>query len=184
MGRHPDSLLARAVNVALAPKYSQKSRAVSETLREISGPAFAPRALPVPLAYLSQPSAEPERELFEGTIAIALAGSFAPKLAIKQRLGTDGEDDSNNLQPHREAERVELSNRPRHDLGYVVERHPQQVLDLLRRRPMPPPAWEIGDARHTWENDDVVVLVADAELALSLERGACHRLGYMVGAER
>jgi hypothetical protein len=30
MGRHSDALLARAVNVALAPKYSQKSRAVSE----------------------------------------------------------------------------------------------------------------------------------------------------------
>jgi hypothetical protein len=30
MGRHSDALLARAVNVTLAPEYSQKSRAVSE----------------------------------------------------------------------------------------------------------------------------------------------------------
>jgi hypothetical protein len=36
MGRHSDALLARAVNVALAPKYSQKSRAVSETVPDFS----------------------------------------------------------------------------------------------------------------------------------------------------
>ena len=39
---------------------------------------------------------------------------------------------------------------------------------------MPPPAREIGDARHVGEGDNATILVADAELALSLERRACH----------
>jgi hypothetical protein len=34
------------------------------------------------------------------------------------------------------------------------------------------------------EGDDAAVLVADAELALSLERRTCHRLGYVAGAGR
>jgi hypothetical protein len=32
--------------------------------------------------------------------------------------------------------------------------------------------------------DEVAVRVADAELALSFDRGACHRLGYMAGTGR
>ena len=47
---------------------------------------------------------------------------------------------------------------------------------------MPPPAREIGDARHAREGDDAAVFGADAELALSLERRACHRLEYVAGA--
>jgi len=46
------------------------------------------------------------------------------------------------------------------------------------------PGREIGDARHVGEGDDAAVVVADAELALSLEGRACHRLGYVAGAER
>jgi hypothetical protein len=48
------------------------------------------------------------------------------------------------------------------------------MLDLLRRREMPPTGRELGDARHVWEGDDAAVLGVAAELALSLERGACY----------
>lgn len=37
---------------------------------------------------------------------------------------------------------------------------------------------EIVDARHVGEGDNAAVVAADAELALSLERRGCHRLGY------
>src|SRR4029077_16789785 len=57
---------------------------------------------------------------------------------------------------------------------HVVERHPEQMFDLLRRRPMPPAGWQIGGARHAWERDHAVVVDAYAELALSLERRVCH----------
>jgi hypothetical protein len=63
----------------------------------------------------------------------------------------------------------------------AVERHAKEVLDLLRRRPMLPPAREIGDAGHAREGDNAAVIGADAELALSLKRGACH--GPVPGAE-
>jgi len=53
------------------------------------------------------------------------------------------------------------------------------MLDLLRRREMPPAGRELGNSRHVWEGDDSAVLGTDAELALSLKRGACHRLGYV-----
>ena len=53
------------------------------------------------------------------------------------------------------------------------------MLDLLRRRVMPPVGREIGDARHLGKGNDAAVSETDALLALSLERGACHRLGYV-----
>jgi hypothetical protein len=55
----------------------------------------------------------------------------------------------------------------------AVERHVKGVFDLLRRRPMPPPAREIGDARHVKEGDNAAFVGTNAGLALSLERGAC-----------
>ena len=33
-----------------------------------------------------------------------------------------------------------------------------------------------------WEGDDAAVVGADAGLALSLKRRACHRLGYVAGS--
>jgi len=39
----------------------------------------------------------------------------------------------------------------------------------------------VAEAR---EGDDAAVLVADAELSLSLERGACHGGRYVAGARR
>ena len=42
------------------------------------------------------------------------------------------------------------------------------MLDLLRRREMPPAARKIGDARHVREGDNAAVLGADAELACRL----------------
>jgi hypothetical protein len=138
-------------------------------------PGAAPWVFPVRVYGRLRPFAtQVARHLCEDTLAIAFPG--------KQRLGTDGEDDSNNLQVHREAERVELSNRPRQDLGHVVDCLPQLVFDLLRRRPMPPSAREIGDARHAGEGDNAAVVGADAELALSLERRACRRLAYVAAS--
>ena len=58
------------------------------------------------------------------------------------------------------------------------------VFDLLRRRPMPPHAREIGDARHVGKGDDAAIVGADAEFALPLEGGAWHRLGYVAGGRR
>jgi hypothetical protein len=48
MGRHSDAPLARAVNVALAPNYSQKSRAVFETVPDFKRPSSSGRVFPVP----------------------------------------------------------------------------------------------------------------------------------------
>jgi hypothetical protein len=48
------------------------------------------------------------------------------------------------------------------------------MLDLRCCREMPPPARKIRDARHVWEGDNAAVVVADAELALSLQRSAVH----------
>ena len=48
------------------------------------------------------------------------------------------------------------------------------MLDLLCRREIPPAWRQIGNAQHVREGNDAVVLGADAELALSFERGACH----------
>jgi hypothetical protein len=71
---------------------------------------------------------------------------------------------------------------PRQDLGRAVERHAEEVFDLLRRRPVAPAGREIGGTRHVGEGDNAAVRPADAELALSLERGACHRLAYVAGS--
>jgi hypothetical protein len=49
---------------------------------------------------------------------------------------------------------------------------------------MPPAGWKISDARHAREGDDAAVFKTDAELTLSLDRRACHRLGYVAGAWR
>jgi hypothetical protein len=59
------------------------------------------------------------------------------------------------------------------------------MLDLLCGREMPPPVREIRDAWHARERDDSAVLLVDAELALSLERGACHppEMWRALGAE-
>jgi len=48
------------------------------------------------------------------------------------------------------------------------------MLDLLRRREMPPAGRQVGDPRHEWESNDAAIVEADAELARSLEWGACH----------
>src|SRR5262245_25877047 len=58
------------------------------------------------------------------------------------------------------------------------------MLDLFCRRPVPPAGWKLGGSRHAWERDNAAVLSAYAELALSLERGACHRFGYVAGVWR
>jgi hypothetical protein len=47
--------------------------------------------------------------------------------------------------------------------------------------PMP---CQIGDAWHAREGDNAAIVGADAGLALSLERGACHRLGYVARTRR
>ena len=47
---------------------------------------------------------------------------------------------------------------------------------------MAPTGREIGDAGHTRKGDDAAVVGADDELALSLDRRACHRPGYVAGA--
>ena len=66
----------------------------------------------------------------------------------------------------------------------LVERHIQQTLDFLIGRERAPLGVEeagswVGEAR---EGDDAAIVAADAELALALERGACHRLGYVAGS--
>jgi hypothetical protein len=53
-----------------------------------------------------------QRDFFEGALPVALAGSFAAELAIKQRLSTAHEYDACCLHPHREAARVKFANRP------------------------------------------------------------------------
>jgi hypothetical protein len=65
-------------------------------------------------------------ELFEGRGAVALAGSLAAERAIAPRIDADHEDNARHLHLNREAERVELANRPR---GIS-----QQRLRLLRRK--------------------------------------------------
>jgi hypothetical protein len=65
-------------------------------------------------------------------------------------FGTDHEDDAPHLGPQREALRV--------------ERHAEEVLDLLHRGLMPPPAREIRGARHARESDDAAIVSADAGL--------------------
>jgi hypothetical protein len=59
----------------------------------------------------------------------------------------------------------------------AVQRHPEQVFGLLCRRPMLPPARQIGDARHVGEGDNATVGDADAGRALSLEREPAIGLG-------
>src|SRR5215831_4177752 len=49
------------------------------------------------------------------------------------------------------------------------------MLDLFCRRQIAPAGWKLGGSWHAWERDNAAVLSAYAELALSLERGACHR---------
>ena len=58
------------------------------------------------------------------------------------------------------------------------------MLDLLRRREMPPAGRKVGDARHVGEGNKAAVVETDAELARALERRSCHRLRYVAGASR
>ena len=72
--------------------------------------------------------------------------------------------------------RVEIGHRsPCQNLGGAVERHVQQVFDFLSGPELLPAAREFRDARLAGEGNDAAVLGADAELALSLDRGARHR---------
>ena len=56
------------------------------------------------------------------------------------------------------------------------------MLDLLCRREMTPARRQIRDTRHGGEGNDAAVFGADAGLALSLERRACHRLRNVAGS--
>jgi hypothetical protein len=65
------------------------------------------------------------------------------------------------------------------DIAAAIEAHPEQMLDLLCRRPMPPAGREIGDAPEERKGHDLAVLVEDAGLALSPERGTYYRPEYV-----
>ena len=71
MGRHSDALLARAV-LALAPKYSQKSRAVSERAAMNFATPPPPQGFSPYVSTIC--SAQVMRHLCEDALAIALAG--------------------------------------------------------------------------------------------------------------
>lgn len=108
------------------------------------------------------------REFFDDALPVALTGGFAVKRAIERRLDADFQEDAYHLHLKREAQRVEFSDRPlREDLVAAIEA--DQVLDLLRRREIPPAGRQIGNSRHVREGDNSAVLGADAELALSFE---------------
>jgi hypothetical protein len=80
-----------------------------------------------------------------------LAGSFAAELAIDRAAPWYPTMNERRCAFRACAPRggtVELSDGlPRHDLRHLVERHPEQVLDLLCRRP--PAASRAGDRRRT-----------------------------------
>src|SRR5215469_13661581 len=136
------------------------------------------------LYEVMQVGVEPTRELFKDTLAVTLAASCAVETAIEVRLDADREDDPPHLHPHRKPERVEVGHRPRQDLVTAIERHAEQVLDLLCRRPMAPAGRKVGHARHAWERDNAAVLSAYAELACSLQWRACHRPKNVAGVWR
>jgi hypothetical protein len=86
------------------------------------------------------------------TAPAEIAAQYQWRQSINQRLGTDGEDDPHHLQPHREAERVELNNsartrsRPcRRASSRASARSSLPATQAARR--------EFGDARHAWEVD-------------------------------
>jgi len=107
---------------------------------------------------------------------VALAGKVAVETAIEHRLDDDRQHDAHHLHLHRAAERVEFGDRPpRQDLIAAIE--PDQMLDLLCRRKMPPAGGKVGRARHVWESENAAVVSANAEFTLSFERGACHGSG-------
>jgi len=118
------------------------------------------------------PRVEPAGELFEHALPVA----FAVRLLMQPGLDADLQDGERHLREHAEAIWVEFIGRPSEDVVHVVERHAEQVFELLCRRPSAPVARAVPAADRTQlrETDEVAILVADAELALSLERGACH----------
>src|SRR5262249_55217068 len=100
--------------------------------------------------------------------------------AVERRLGADWNHDAEHLQLHRAAHRVELLSKagwPGQDLEATIQA--DQVLDLLCRREMPPALRQVGDTRHEREGDHAAIVEADALLARSFERRACHRLRYV-----
>jgi hypothetical protein len=117
-----------------------------------------------------------------GRAAGRLAGSFAAELAIEQRLGTDHEDDAHYLHAHREAERSS-SAMGRHDMISAMSSSviPSKCSTFSAGDQRPPAGPDIGGARPARQGDDAAVLRAEDALALSLKRGACHRLGYVAG---
>jgi hypothetical protein len=71
---------------------------------------------------------------------------------------------------------VQFLRATRHDMISAMSSSviPSKCSIFFRRRPMLPPAREIGDARHVGESDNAAIRGADAGLALSLEGRACH----------
>jgi hypothetical protein len=67
---------------------------------------------------------------------------------------------------------VKFANRPSHDLVEAVERHAEQKFELLCRRPRAR-AVPVADRTQVGETDELAILVANAELALLLERETC-----------
>ena len=118
------------------------------------------------------PRVEPAGELFEHAPPVAVA----IRLLAQPGLDADLQDGERHLREHAEVIWIEFTGRPSEDVVHVVERHAEQVLELLCRRPGAPGARAVPAADRTQlgETDEVAILVADAELALSLERGACH----------
>src|SRR5215471_146512 len=164
---------------------SAKRAAISERRPIKSRAVAAGRNFPVPLGRASVGcGAELAFEFFEDRGAVALAASCAVETAIEVRFDADREDDPPHLHPHRKAEWVEVGYRPRQDLVTAIERHAEQMLDLLCRRPMAPAGRKVGHARHAREGDDAAVGETDALLALSFQRRACRGSGMwrMLGA--
>jgi hypothetical protein len=75
------------------------------------------------------------RHLFEEALPVALACRVARERSVEHRLHANPKDDADNLNLHREPDRVEFGDRsPRQDLGRTLERHSKQMLDLVCRR--------------------------------------------------
>jgi len=125
------------------------------------------------------PRVEPAGELFEHALPVA----FAVRLLMQPGLDADLQDGERHLREHAEAIWVEFIGRPSEDVVHVVERHAEQVFELLCRRPSAPLARAVPAADRTQlrETDEVAILVADAELALSLGEPATVR--YVAGTK-
>ena len=113
MGRHSDALFALAVNVALAPKYSQESRAFSEAVPDFSRSppraALFPRTRPTTASCCERVTHSPSAP---APSRVRASSNFAAELPVEQRLYADHERHVSYLRLHREPGRVELGRWP------------------------------------------------------------------------